>query len=58
MQGKVCSVPMCDRAAVSLWDTLRKAPSEDSASPATLPVCELHAWVLSHGGRISLTYRG
>ena len=58
VRGRHCAVPMCDKPAEEFWDTVHRKPSNDAESPATLPVCSLHWWILARGGDLSLRYRG
>lgn len=57
MQGSRCSVPLCDGTPVGQWDTLRESSSVENTA-GSLPVCELHLWILEHGGKLTLQYRG
>ena len=57
MHDSQCSVPLCERVAVAAWDTLNNQRTSDDA-PGSMPVCELHLWVLEHGGRLTLRREG
>ncbi|GAA6122668.1 hypothetical protein BPY_07760 [Bifidobacterium psychraerophilum] len=57
MNGTRCGIPLCDRTPTKEWDTLRDRPAEAGALGA-IPLCEFHMWVLEHGGKLNVQYRG
>ena len=57
MIGDLCGVPFCGHKPVAEWDTIRHKPA-DEKTLMPVPVCDLHYWVLRHGGELDLWYRG